>query len=520
MKLSKEQLPEVLGALAIVADVGVGVPRETGVGAAILAGRIARGLGLKEADVGAAFYASLLRYTGCSIAIPEIVSLTLGDVHGYQRALALADLGDLSDIRHWLDREMAPDAEPQAKSEALDMLDGVLSDPDVMVPVSGSHCDLARQLAVSVGMPIEVTEALKQIYERHDGQGLPNGTSGEELFTAARIMHVATSFELLRRKMGVQWAIAQVKARCGGQFSPDICNLVLSDPAGLITGLDHPTLMDLYLEEAPPLESTDGLDLVDVARACALNVDHRSVNTLGHSIAVADLAVKAAKCAELDETQCETLRIAAYLHDVGKVGLPASLLDKSDALTRAEQVEVERHTYLTDSILRATSAFEAYASLASSTHERADGSGYHRQLESPKFNVQLLAACEAYCTLREERPGRAALTVEEASNRMLEEGKQGKWDPMVVRAVLHAVSGHQASLNALPNGLSKREAEVVVLMARGLSNKQIAEELFISPKTVEHHVGHVYDKIGTRTRASAALFAVEHGLTSLDMTSK
>ena len=124
----------------------------------------------------------------------------------------------------------------------------------------------------------------------------------------------------------------------------------------------------------------------------------------------------------------------------------------------------------------------------------------------------MLAACDAYRTLREDRPGRKALSVEHVSDRLLAESKEGKWDPMVIRAVLHAESGHQAGLDALPNGLSKREADVVCLMARGLSNKEIASALFISPKTVEHHVGHVYDKIGARTRASAALFAAQHGL--------
>jgi len=514
MKLRNDQIPEVLGALAIVADVGVGVPHEIGIGSAILAARISRRLELNQEDSVAAFFASLLRYTGCSVAIPETVNLTLGDVHGYQRALALADIGDATDMRTWLEREMAPDATPESRTDALDMLDGIHANAEVMTSVTQSHCDLACQLADDVGMPARVSEALKEIYERYDGRGLPSGIDGSNLSIAACIMHVTTAFELQRRKMGLEWAVAQVQARCGGQFSPEVCNAVLSDPSGLVANMDAPTLMDLYLEEAPEYDPTEGLSLVEVARACAINVDHRSTFTLGHSSAVADLVVKAAECAELSESNQETLRIAAYLHDVGKVGLPASLLDKAGPLSRAEQTQLERHTYLTDSILRATSAFEPYARLASSSHERADGSGYHRQLTSPDFPTQLLAACEAYCTLREDRPGRTALSVEQASETMLEESKLGKWDPMVIRAVLHAESGHRASLDALPSGLSKRETEVVVHMARGLSNKEIAAALFISPKTVEHHVGHIYDKIGTRTRASAALFAAKHGLSS------
>lgn len=512
MKIKSPHFAELLGQLSIVADVGVGVPRETGIGAAVLAGRISQRLDLPAEDVSAAFYASLLRYIGCSVAIPETVNLTLGDVHGYQRALALADMGDVADLRHWLDREMAPEAPADEKDKTLDLLDNVHADTGIMSAVTQSHCDLARQLASDVGMPTGVGDALEQIYERHDGRGFPAGSGGDALTYPARIMHVSTAFELQRRKMGVEWAVAQVRARCGGQFCPSICDAVLADTEGLVAGMDGPTLMDIYLSEAPDHEAFGELTILDVAKACALNVDHRSVYTLGHSVAVSDLAVRAGKAAELPGETIDQLRIAGLLHDVGKVGLPATLLDKPAPLSRAEQAQLEQHTYLTDSILRATAAFEAYASLASSTHERADGSGYHRQLKSPEFHVQLLAACEAYSTLREERPGQPAKSLQEARNLLMEEARQGKWDTMVIRAIVHAESGPTASLDVLPNGLSRREAEVVCLIARGLSNKEIANKLYISPKTVEHHIGHIYDKIGTRGRAAAALFAVQNGL--------
>lgn len=100
----------------------------------------------------------------------------------------------------------------------------------------------------------------------------------------------------------------------------------------------------------------------------------------------------------------------------------------------------------------------------------------------------------------------------------MEEARQGKWDPMVIRVIVHAESGSVESLDVLQNGLSRREVEVVCLIARGFSNKEIAANLYIFPKTVEHHVAHIYDKIGHRTRASAALFAVQNGLVHVGVT--
>jgi DNA-binding NarL/FixJ family response regulator len=65
---------------------------------------------------------------------------------------------------------------------------------------------------------------------------------------------------------------------------------------------------------------------------------------------------------------------------------------------------------------------------------------------------------------------------------------------------------------ALPAGLSEREAEVLMLLARGLVTKQIAYELGISVKTADNHIHHIYGKIGVSTRAGATIFAMEHGL--------
>jgi DNA-binding CsgD family transcriptional regulator len=66
--------------------------------------------------------------------------------------------------------------------------------------------------------------------------------------------------------------------------------------------------------------------------------------------------------------------------------------------------------------------------------------------------------------------------------------------------------------SAYPVGLSAREVEVLRLVASGKTNAQVAKELFISPRTVNAHMGSVYHKIGSSTRAEAARFAAEHGL--------
>lgn len=175
---------------------------------------------------------------------------------------------------------------------------------------------------------------------------------------------------------------------------------------------------------------------------------------------------------------------------------------------------VEHHSYLTDRVLRASPALSPYAALASSAHERVDGGGYHKRLDSPGFLGQLVAASDMFHAMREVRPWRPALTATAAADELLTEAREGRLDRAAVTAVLDAVDGRSTPRAVLPNDLSAREAEVICCVARGLTNKQIGSELFISVKTVENHVGRVYDKIGSRTRAAAAMFAVRHGLAS------
>jgi DNA-binding NarL/FixJ family response regulator len=148
-------------------------------------------------------------------------------------------------------------------------------------------------------------------------------------------------------------------------------------------------------------------------------------------------------------------------------------------------------------------------------HERLDGSGYHHGLTTAALPIpaRVIAAADTFQTLTQERPHRASHTPAQAAERLVEEARAGRLDTDCARAVVE-VAGHvpPPRRGGWPSGLSEREVEVLRLVARGLSNKQIAQTLMISRRTAEHHVQHVYAKIGHSTRASAALFAMEHDL--------
>ena len=154
------------------------------------------------------------------------------------------------------------------------------------------------------------------------------------------------------------------------------------------------------------------------------------------------------------------------------------------------------------------------ARLAATHHERLDGSGYHRGLAAADLSgaARILAAANAFAALTEERPHRDRCDGNAAARTLTTQGREGRLDPRAVDAVLSAAGETSKQRHSAAVVLSEREIEVLRLLARQNSNKQIARDLGISPKTVEHHVSHIFDKTGCSTRTGAALYATHNAL--------
>jgi DNA-binding NarL/FixJ family response regulator len=172
------------------------------------------------------------------------------------------------------------------------------------------------------------------------------------------------------------------------------------------------------------------------------------------------------------------------------------------------------HPYLTERMLHQSPALAPLAVIAVQHRERLDGSGYPRGLSGSAISqhARILGAVDAYQSMRELRPHRPALTAADAARELRAEVQAGRLDSDAVAAALVA-AGHRASLRReWPAGLTTREVDVLRLLARGLSSKQIATQLVITPKTARNHIEHIYAKIDASSRITASLFATEHGL--------
>jgi HD-GYP domain-containing protein (c-di-GMP phosphodiesterase class II) len=220
---------------------------------------------------------------------------------------------------------------------------------------------------------------------------------------------------------------------------------------------------------------------------------------VGHSRAVAQKAEGAAK--QLGFTAAEVTEVvqAAHLHDLGMVALPTPLWLTPRSFRPGERERARGHVSFTERVLRAAAPLAPIARIAAAHHERLDGV---RDGTVPR-TARLLAAADVWVALQSPRPHRPAMTREQAITTLRAEAL----DRACVEALIEA-----KSVPAPASALTSRELEVLRLLSRGLTNKEIAQALDISARTVQHHTIHVYEKLGVDTRAGATLKAAEAGL--------
>ena len=494
--------------MSLATDLGLGQPPEHVLRSCVLGLRIAEDLELGEDQRAVVYYVALLAWLGCHADAHE-QSAWFGDDIQLRADRHLTDSVGARFVLSHVGRGRPP-ARRAAQLGSL-----LISGRDALAAMETTHCMVAGLFATRLGLGIEVRDGLQHVFERWDGKGSPAGIAGEEIALSARIAVVADIVESFRRLGGTAAAVDVARRRKGGQFDPRLADHVGENADALLGGLDEATGWDAAIAAEPALTGRmSGVELDAALEAIADFADLKSPYTTGHSRGVALLAASAALRAGLGESGAAELRRAGLLHDVGRIGVSNAVWDKPGALSETEMERVRMHPYLTQRTFSRSPRLAALAEVAAAHHERLDGSGYPRGLAGGALSpeARILAAADAYQAMSELRPHRPARSPEDAARQLREEVRRGRLDADAVDAVLGAAGHRVARRRDGPAGLTQREVEVLVLLARGLSNKAIAAQLVVSPKTVGSHIEHIYRKIGCSTRAAASLFAMQHGL--------
>ncbi|MDQ3897697.1 MAG: HD domain-containing protein [Actinomycetota bacterium] len=505
------RLAELLAAFSLATDLGLGQPMEHVLRSWLISTQLGDHVGLEPDDRGDLYYVATLGWVGCVADTPELATW-FGDDIAFRRDSREVDLAGLPMLGFML-RHVGIGSSPMHRLRLAVTL--VATGGNGVERVLLSHCLTTARMAGRLGLGTEVCHQLQQAFTRWDGNGVPGDVSGDQISFPMRLFHLADVVEVFHRVGGADAAVEVAQARRGKQFDPALVDAFCAVGPTVLRDLSAEPDWYALIAEEPGLQRRLREHELDAALETVADfTDLRSPSRAGHSRGVADLVARAAADCGLPEADVAQVRRAALLHDIGMHAIPATILDKPGALSASEFERMRMHSYYAERMLARPPALAELGAIASLASERCDGSGYHRGLSGTAIPVsaRLLAAACSYRAMIEPRPHRPALAAKQATDELRAEVRSGRLDGDAVHAVLAAAGQSHGKRRAGPAGLTPREIEVLALIARGASTRQVARRLAITPKTAETHIERIYAKTGASTRSTATLFAIQHGL--------
>ncbi len=504
---------EVVGALSLATDLGTGQPLEHALRTAVLAVRLGELAGASTQELADTYYVALLHASGCTSNGHEAAQLFGEDIE-HRAAFFLIDTTKPAEVLAFYRAHVGAGRAPEVRAAMIENVIANAGGPRSR-DAFATMCEVAQRFAGWLDLGSGIQAALEYVFARWDGKGFPD-TRGDEIPLPMRLLHVGRDISLFLSAGGPDEARGVVERRTGEAYEPRLAELALANFDDLLAEVDEARMWEQALDAEPFPKIWIAGERVDAAfMAIAALTGLKSPWLREHSTGVADVAEAAAWRLGLTDATVTLVRRAALAHDLGRIGVSNAIWEKAGALGFGEWERVRLHPHFSERAFAQSDVLAPIGRLAGSHHERLDGSGYHRGTRGQELDqpARILAAADCYGAMREARPYRSALDASAAEAELLREAADGRLDAAAVDAVL-AAAGHSVRERPreLPAGLTERELEVLLVLVHGRSNQEIADDLGISAKTVGHHVQHVYEKAGVRSRAAATLWAFENDL--------
>ncbi|QJD99457.1 HD domain-containing protein [Massilia forsythiae] len=417
------KLSELMASLSYALDITEGQPPGHCLRCCWIGVHIGRTAGLPDEQLWELYYTLLLKDLGCSSNAARICELYMTDDRAFKR--------------DWM---LNNDSIPQAfsfvlrhtglKSNLAERVRGVLAmlrdGRRLQVEFVATRCDRGAEIARLLRFPEAVAAGIYSLDEHFDGKGRPHRLKGERIPVHSRIALMAQVVDVFHAEGGREAAIKQVRERAGSWFDPRLAQafeqvaqsevfwetLASDGIEQAVTGLQTAThTLQHVLDD-------DYLD--DIAAAFGQVVDAKSPYTSGHSARVALYTDMIAESLGLSAQRRRWLKRGALLHDVGKLGVSNSVLDKAGSLDRDEWAAVKEHAYFTETILGRITAFKELARITGAHHERLDGTGYPRGLSADEIRIEtrIITAADIFDAITAERPYRGAIPIPQALDMM------------------------------------------------------------------------------------------------------
>jgi HD-GYP domain-containing protein (c-di-GMP phosphodiesterase class II) len=417
------RLSELIGALSHALDITEGQPEGHCIRCCWIGMHIGREIGLPEDQLWDLYYTLLLKDLGCSSNAARICELYLTDDLNFKRDFKT--VGDsLPKVLQFVLKHTGLKA---GLAERFRSILTILRDgSEIAHELVATRCQRGAEIARLLRFSEDVACGIYSLDEHFNGQGKPEGLSGEAIPVFARIALLAQVIDVFHTTDGAQAAMDEVRLRAGRWFDPQLVQSfeTVAQYPGFWTTLNSAGIADAVLALEPhghevPLDD-DYLD--DIAAAFGQVVDSKSPYTSGHSARVALYTDMIAESLGLSDERRRWLKRGALLHDVGKLGVSNSVLDKAGKLDIDEWEAVKLHATYTETILSRIGAFAELAKVAAAHHERLDGGGYPRGLSADAISLdtRIITTADIFDAITAERPYRGAIPIPRTLEMMAE----------------------------------------------------------------------------------------------------
>mgnify|MGYP001600951139 FL=1 len=409
---------EVFSALSFALDITEGHPFGHALRTCLVGMRLAERMGLPMADRRDLYYALMLKDVGCSSTAARVFELFGGDERVAKRDLMRVDWPNYFKAARFALAHAAPGSSWFERAYRVAGL--AAAGPRAAAELVKTRCERGADIVTRLGFSPQVAAALGALDEHWDGHGHPRGLRGPEIPLLARIMGLAQTLEVFAALEGPRAALDVARERGGRWFDPTLVSAAQDLEADLAhwCALDEHALQQAVRDSEPgDAALLAGPGMLDrIAEGFAAVVDAKSPYTATHSARVTEVAVGIAREMGFAPAELAELRRAGLLHDLGKLSIPNSILDKPGALTAEEWELVRLHPFFTQCVIERIRGFGALAVVAASHHERLDGRGYHRSLRGTAIppGGRVLAVADMFEALTANRPYRPALPEETA----------------------------------------------------------------------------------------------------------